>query len=153
MITVLAVGKIKENFLAQGLAEYQKRLSRFTKLSLVEVTDEYCDVNEEAALAREGERLLKKIPPGAYVITLEIGGNRLSSPAFAEKLNRLFTEGNSHICFIIGGSVGLSAEVRHRADYSLSFSDMTFPHQLFRLLLLEQIYRAFKINSNETYHK
>ncbi len=157
-ISVLCVGKIKEKFFTQAIDEYSKRLSRYCSLNIVEVADEKTidgasDSLCEKIKATEGERLLKKIPEDAYVITLEIEGRQLSSTELADRMSSLFVGGKSHLVFVIGGSLGLSGEVMKRSDMALSFSKMTFPHQLMRVVLLEQIYRAFRINAGEPYHK
>lgn len=157
-ITVLTVGKLKEKYLKDALAEYAKRLQAYCKLDILEVADEKTpDQAGETAKAgirtREGERLLKHIREDAYVITLEIKGEQLTSEAFADKLEKLFISGVSHIIFVIGGSIGLGEEVLARSDYALSFSEMTFPHQLMRVVLLEQVYRGFRIIKGEPYHK
>ena len=157
-ITVLTVGKIREAFFREAVAEYKKRLSRFCELNIVEVADEPAPEKASEAqcrqiMEREGERLLKASNPKAYHIVLTVDGKKRSSESFAAELERLALAGNSQMEFFIGGSLGLSEEVQRIADLKLSFSDMTFPHQLMRVILLEQIYRAFKINHNETYHK
>ncbi len=157
-ITVLCVGKIKENYLKSAISEYEKRLSKYCRLDIIEVADEKTDENASPTLNsqiknREGERILKYIKEDSYVITLEILGNMLTSPEFASKISDICLKGKSHITFIIGGSLGLSENVSAYSDYKLSFSKMTFPHQLMRVILLEQIYRAFRINNNEPYHK
>lgn len=157
-ITVVCVGKIKEKFFADALKEYEKRLSRYCRLSVVELQDEKTPDGASAALEeqikrKEGERILKVLPEGAYVIALAIQGKQLSSEELAETMERLGVNGTSHIVFIIGGSLGLSEGVLLRAEYLLSFSKMTFPHQLMRVVLLEQVYRAYRINSGEPYHK
>lgn len=157
-ITVLTVGKIKEKYLKDAIAEYSKRLSKYSKLEVIEVADERIPDNastnvEDQIRAKEGERLLKHIKEGAYVITLEIGGKQLSSEQFADKIETLGVQGISHIIFVIGGSIGLGSDVLAKSDYALSFSKMTFPHQLMRVVLLEQIYRSFRIINGEPYHK
>ncbi len=157
-ITVLCVGKIKEKYFAGAIAEYAKRLGRYCSLEIVEVADEKTpdgapEAVEEQIRGREGERLLRAMKPGAYTITLEIGGKMLDSEALSKKLDLLGVQGVSHIQFVIGGSLGLSEKVRRAADFPLSFSPMTFPHQLMRVILLEQIYRAFRIARGEPYHK
>ena len=157
-ITLITVGKIKEKYLKDAIAEYSKRLSRYCKLEIVEVADEKTpdnasDTVEDAIRDKEGERILKYIKEDAYVITLEIAGKMLTSEEMAEKIEKLGVQGTSHIIFIIGGSIGLGREILKRSDYALSFSKMTFPHQLMRVILLEQIYRAFKISRREPYHK
>ncbi|MGG4268587.1 23S rRNA (pseudouridine(1915)-N(3))-methyltransferase RlmH [Peribacillus simplex] len=157
-ITIITVGKLKEKYLKQGIAEYTKRLSAYANIELVEVPDEKAPENLSAAdmdivKQKEGERILAKVSPDTYVITLEITGKQLTSEQLATQIDQLATYGKSKIAFIIGGSLGLSTEVVSRSDYALSFSKMTFPHQLMKLVLLEQIYRAFRINRNEPYHK
>ena len=157
-ITILAVGKIKEKFYTEAVNEYMKRLSRYCKLEILQVIDEKTAENSSAVemeivKEKEAERLLKKIPESAYVIALEIHGKELDSPALAEKINALGISGISHIVFVIGGSLGLYKSVSARADYSLSFSKMTFPHQLMRVILLEQLYRSYRIINGEPYHK
>ena len=157
-ITLLTVGKIKETYLEAGIREYVKRLSRYCKLEILEVADEKTPDGASENLERqirekEGKRLLNLIKPDAYVITLEIQGKQLSSPELARKLARLGVEGVSHIMLVIGGSLGLSDEVIKRADFHLSFSAMTFPHQLMRLIALEQLYRCYRIINGEPYHK
>ena len=157
-ITILTVGKIKEKYLKDAIAEYTKRLSKYCKLEIIEVNDEKTPDNastvvENAIRAKEGERLLKYVKDDAFVITLEIQGKMLTSEELAEKMDTLGVRGVSHIMFIIGGSIGLGEEVMKRSDFALSFSKMTFPHQLMRVILLEQIYRSYRINSGETYHK
>ena len=157
-ITLLTVGKIKESYLEAGIREYVKRLSRYCKLEILEVADEKTPDGASENLERqirekEGKRLLNLIKPDAYVITLEIQGKQLSSPELARKLARLGVEGVSHIMLVIGGSLGLSDEVIKRADFHLSFSAMTFPHQLARVMLCEQVYRALQILRGAPYHK
>lgn len=157
-ITIVTVGKIKEKYLRDAISEYTKRLSKYCKLEIIEVADEKTpdnasEVVEESIRQKEGERILKNIKDDAYVITLEINGKMLDSVELAEKINTLGIQGKSHICFVIGGSIGLGKEVLKRSNYALSFSKMTFPHQLMRVILLEQIYRSYRINANEPYHK
>lgn len=157
-ITLICVGKIKEKYLNDAIKEYSKRLSKYCRLEIIEVADEKTDENASETLNlqvkdREGERILKHIKDSSYVITLEILGNMLTSPELADKIEKTGLVGKSHITFIIGGSLGLSESVSKRSDYKLSFSKMTFPHQLMRVILLEQIYRSFRINNNEPYHK
>ena len=157
-ITLITVGKIKEKYLKDAIAEYSKRLSRYCKLEIVEVADEKTpdnasDTVEDAIRDKEGERILKYIKEDAYVITLEIAGKVLTSEEMAEKIEKLGVQGTSHIIFIIGGSIGLGREILKRSDYALSFSKMTFPHQLMRVILLEQIYRSYRIMNHEPYHK
>lgn len=150
MIRIAAVGKIKETFFTQALEEYSKRLSGYYKLQIIEVADEKCD---EKTLEKEADKILKVLKDTDYVIALAIQGKKYSSEGFAELIRQLEVGGKSSITFVIGGSLGLSKRVLDRADLLLSFSDMTFPHQLMRIILLEQIYRACKINRNEPYHK
>ena len=157
-ITVLTVGKIKEKYLRDAIAEYSKRLSRYAKLEIIEVADEKTPDNASETVEtniknKEAERLLKYIRDDAYLITLEIKGKQLTSEELAQKIDTLGVQGTSHIIFVIGGSLGLGEEVLKRSNYALSFSKMTFPHQLMRVILLEQIYRSFKIMKGETYHK
>ena len=165
-ITLITVGKIKEKYLKDAIAEYSKRLSRYCKLEIIEVADEKTPDNasetvEDGIRDKEGERILKYVKDDAYVVTLEIKGKLLTSEEkpfpqeeeLAEKIDKLGIQGTSHIIFIIGGSIGLGKEVLKRSDYALSFSKMTFPHQLMRVILLEQIYRSYRIISHEPYHK
>ncbi|WP_099468020.1 23S rRNA (pseudouridine(1915)-N(3))-methyltransferase RlmH [Konateibacter massiliensis] len=157
-ITLLTVGKIKEKYFTGAIEEYTKRLSRYCKLEIIEVADEKTPDNASAAMediirAKEAERLLKYIPEQAYVIALAIEGNMLDSVELSQRIEQLGVSGQSHIIFLIGGSLGLDKIVLARADYKLSFSKMTFPHQLMRVILLEQIYRAYRISHNEPYHK
>lgn len=157
-ISVIAVGKIKEKYLKDAVTEYSKRLSRYCKLEIIEAADEKTPDHasvavEDAIRAKEGERLLKHIRDDMYVITLEIGGKMLSSEEFAEKIETLGVQGKSSIAFVIGGSIGLGKEVLKRSDFALSFSKMTFPHQLMRVVLLEQVYRGYRIVNGEPYHK
>lgn len=157
-IRILYAGKIKEKYLTMAAEEYAKRLSRYVKLEFVQVADEKTPDQCSEALSlqirrAEGGRLLKAIREKDYVIALAIEGEALDSVAFSEKLERLAIEGKNNIDFVIGGSLGLSPEVLSRADYRLSFSGMTFPHQLMQIILLEQIYRAFRIMNHEPYHK
>jgi len=157
-ITVLCVGKLKESWLREAAAEYQKRLSPYCRLQVVEVEEERTPEDPSPAqiartLTAEGERLLSKIPAGAAVFALCIEGKEISSPALSETLDRLAVEGISHAVFIIGGSWGLSDPVKAAAGWRLSMSPMTFPHQLARVMLLEQLYRAAQISSGGKYHK
>jgi 23S rRNA (pseudouridine1915-N3)-methyltransferase len=157
-IQIVTVGKVKEKYLAMGIDEYQKRLGPYAKLEIREVKDEKAPENaslaeQEQIVNKEAVRLEPLIKQGTYLIVLDINGRQLSSPDFAVHLDHLATSGNSHITFLIGGSLGLASRLRDKADLRLSFSSMTFPHQLFRLMLLEQIYRAFKILRGEPYHK
>lgn len=156
-ITVISVGKIKEKFIKDALSEYEKRLSRFVKFKSIEIPDRPIPDNaspaeEEAVLLKEGSEILSKIDKGSVVISMCIEGTKITSTDFAKKLSDTFMQSSS-ITFIIGGSLGLSPLVKARSDFKMSMSPMTFPHNLARLMLTEQIYRAFKINSNESYHK
>ncbi len=151
MIRIITVGSIKEKYLEEAIKEYTKRLSKYTSIEILEVKDE--DFGEiEKTLKSEEEKIVKHINNKDYVITLEIEEKELTSIEFAQKIEEILIE-NSNITFIIGGSYGLSDRIKEMANYHLSFSKMTFPHQLFRVLLLEQLYRSFKINHNESYHK
>ena len=157
-ITLITVGKIKEKYLKDAIKEYEKRLSRYCKLEIIEVADEKTpdnasEVVEDAIRTKEGERILKYVKDDAFVITLEINGEQLTSEQLAKKIDTLGVQGQSHLTFIIGGSIGLGKNVLSKSNYALSFSKMTFPHQLMRVILLEQIYRSYRINSNEPYHK
>ena len=157
-IEIICIGKLKEQYWRDAVQEYAKRLGSYAALKITELKESRLAANpseadEEAVKVAEGKEILAKIRPGQYVITLEVKGKRLTSEAFSAKLNELALGGASDIAFVIGGSLGLSAEVSARADYKLSFSDMTFPHQMMRVILLEQIYRAFRILRNEPYHK
>lgn len=157
-ITILCVGKIKEKFYRDAVEEYRKRLSRYCKTEIIEVEDEKTPDKAGAALEeqiknREGERLLAKLRDDAYVITLEIAGEKMDSEAFASLLEKTAVSGKSHIQFVIGGSLGLSEAVSQRANRKISFSDLTFPHQLMRVILCEQIYRGYRIINGEPYHK
>lgn len=157
-IRILSVGKIKEKYLNAGIAEYAKRLSRYCKLTFCQVADEKTpdrasDALNEQIKDTEGQRLLKHIREQDYVIALAIDGNMLDSVELSRKIGQLGVEGRNSIAFVIGGSLGLSDAVLQRADYRLSFSRMTFPHQLMQMILLEQIYRGFRILNNEPYHK
>lgn len=151
MIKIICVGKIKEEYLKQAINEYSKRLSKYTKLNIIEVSD-IDNQSIDVILLKEKELIEKYIDTKDYVITLEINGNMLSSEELASKIDNIFNT-NSTITFVIGGSYGLHEDIKKRSDYKLSFSRLTFPHQLFRVNLLEQIYRSFKINNNESYHK
>ena len=157
-ITVITVGKIKEKYLEDAIAEYSKRLSRYCKLEIIQVADEKTpdrasEVVETQIKDKEGERILSHIKDTAYVVALAIEGKMISSEELAELIDGLGVRGESHIQFVIGGSLGLSKKVLERADYKLSFSRMTFPHQLMRVILLEQIYRSYRILNGEPYHK
>lgn len=157
-ITVLCVGKVKEKFFTDAIKEYSKRLSRYCKLEIVEVADEKTpDGASELIVSqikeKEAERMEKYLPDSAYVIALAIEGKKLTSEKLAEKIDSLGISGTSHLVFLIGGSLGMSDRLLKRADYLLSFSDMTFPHQLMRVILLEQVYRSYRIIHGEPYHK
>jgi len=157
-ISIVTVGKLKEKYLKQGIEEYSKRLSAYAKIDIIEIPDEKAPetLSEQEMLqvkGKEGERILSKIPDDAHVIALAIEGKMKSSEELAETLDKLATYGKSKIVFVIGGSLGLSKDVMKRANDTLSFSKMTFPHQLMRLILVEQVYRAFRINRGEPYHK
>ena len=157
-ITLITVGKIKEKYLKDAIEEYSKRLSKYCKLEVIEVADEKTPDQasenvEQQIRKKEGERILRYVKEDAYVITLEIGGTMLDSVAFAKKIETLGVQGKSHIIFIIGGSIGLGEDVLKRSDYGLSFSKMTFPHQLMRVILLEQVYRSYRIIEGAPYHK
>ncbi|WP_053020148.1 23S rRNA (pseudouridine(1915)-N(3))-methyltransferase RlmH [Staphylococcus haemolyticus] len=157
-ITILAVGKLKEKYWKQAISEYEKRLSAYSKIEIIEVPDEKAPENMsdkeiEQVKEKEGQRLLAKIKPQATVITLEIQGKMLSSEGLAEEMQRRMTQGQSDFVFVIGGSNGLHEDVLQRSNYALSFSKMTFPHQMMRVVFIEQVYRAFKIMRGEAYHK
>ena len=157
-VTVISVGKIKDKYLQLGIEEFKKRLSRYCKLDLIEVKDEpltegASDRELEIVREKEGKLILSKIPDAAYVIVTDIDGKQLTSWQLADEMQHIVTYKQSHIVFIIGGSVGIAEDTKKISDMRLSFSKMTFPHQLFKLMLLEQIYRVFKINANESYHK
>jgi 23S rRNA (pseudouridine1915-N3)-methyltransferase len=157
-ISIITIGKLKEKYLKQGIDEYIKRLSTYAKIEVLELPDEKAPENLSAAemeqvKQKEGERILQKISPDAYVIALAIQGKMKSSEQLAEDLDKLATYGKSKVAFVIGGSLGLSDEVIKRSDEALSFSKMTFPHQLMKLILVEQVYRAFRIIRGEPYHK
>ena len=157
-ITILCVGQIKEKYFRDAIAEYQKRLSRYCKLQMIEVADEKTKENASEAendliRKKEGERLLKHIKDSDYCITLEIDGKMLTSEGLSKEIDRLGLAGKSSLVFVIGGSIGLDTAVLKRSDYALSFSKMTFPHQLMRVILLEQIYRSYLIMRGEPYHK
>ena len=157
-ITILCVGKIKEKFFQGGIEEYKKRLSKYCKIEIIEVADEKTpehasDLEEKKIKEKEAERIEKYLKKDAYKIALAIEGKMLDSVELAGKINQLGIGGNSHIIFIIGGSLGLADEIQKKVDYQLSFSKMTFPHQMMRLILLEQIYRSYRIINKEPYHK
>ena len=157
-ITLIAVGKIKERYFEDAIREYSKRLSRYCRLEIIQVADEKTpdgasEALEEQIKEKEGRRILDQIREGAYVIALAVEGKQLDSLELAARMERLAVEGKSQLVFLIGGSLGLSKEVMRRADFALSFSAMTFPHQLMRVILLEQIYRSFRIRAGGPYHK
>lgn len=157
-ITIICVGKIKEDFYKRAVSEYEKRLNRYCKLEIIEVQDEKTPDNaspvlEEQIKEKEAARIFKFIKEDAYIISLEIEGNKPDSVSFAKQLNQLAVQGKSHIQFVIGGSLGLHPSVSCVAHQSVSFSNMTFPHQLMRVILLEQIYRSYRIIKGEPYHK
>ena len=157
-ISIVCVGKIKEKYWSMAIDEYAKRLSRYCRLDIVEVPDEKTpdDAGEQLELSikeKEGQRILSKIPDSAYVIVLAIEGKMLDSVALSERIEDICVKGASHIVFVIGGSLGLSPAVIKRGDFLLSFSKLTFPHQMMRVVLLEQIYRSFRITNHEPYHK
>lgn len=151
MIKIICLGKIKESFLEDAIKEYKKRISKYQQLEIIELQDEGIN-DKKVALKKEKEKILKVLNKKDYIITLEIEGKEESSEEFAKRLNNIFIE-NSNITFIIGGSYGLDDEIKTLSNHKMSFSKMTFPHQLFRVILLEQVYRAFKIINNEEYHK
>ena len=148
MIKIICVGKIKENYIIDGVMEYKKRLTKYTKLEIIELPDYNYDVSK--TINEEGKNILSKINDKDFVVTLEINGTSLDSVSFSKFINDNISK---NITFVIGGSHGLSDEVLKTSNYHLSFSSLTFPHQLFRVMLLEQVYRAFKIINNESYHK
>lgn len=157
-INIVCVGKLKEKYWTDAIAEYSKRLGRYCRLSIIELKEERLPDNasaaeEEHVKTAEGQSIIKALSGDSYVIALDVKGKQLSSEQLAQKIDDLAVQGKSTIDLIIGGSLGLSDEVLRRADFKLSFSPMTFPHQMMRVILLEQIYRAFKINRNEPYHK
>ena len=157
-IQIICIGKLKEKYWTDAVNEYMKRLSKYCDIDILELKesklpDKASLAQEAAVVEEEGKTILKHIKDGSYVITLEILGKNLTSEELASKMEELPLMGKSHVTFIIGGSLGLSKEVSKRSDFKLSFSKMTFPHQLMKLILLEQVYRAFRINNNEPYHK
>jgi len=157
-ITILCVGKIKEAFYRQAIDEYAKRLGKYCKLEIVEVADEKTpdkasEVMESQIMEKEAERLIDKLKEDSYIFTLEIKGKKYTSEAFSETIEKLTIQGKSHLTFVIGGSLGLHEKILKLSNQPISFSDMTFPHQLMRVILTEQIYRAFRIMNNEPYHK
>ena len=157
-VTILTVGKIKESYLRDAIKEYAKRLGKYCKLEILEVTDEktpdsLSTTAAELVRKKEGERLLKSLPTDAYIITLEISGKQLTSEEFSQKIENLAVQGVSHLVFVIGGSLGLGQNILQKSDFAMSFSKMTYPHQLMRVILLEQIYRGYRIANGEPYHK
>ncbi|MDN6196054.1 MAG: 23S rRNA (pseudouridine(1915)-N(3))-methyltransferase RlmH [Atopostipes suicloacalis] len=157
-ITIISVGKLKEKYLKAGIAEYSKRLKAYAKIKIIEVKDEPASQNLskkeiEQVKKTEGKRIINKIPKRAQIIALDLKGKEFSSEKFAKYINDTTIYGKSHLVYIIGGSNGLSSEVLKKSDLKISFGKLTYPHQLMRLILLEQIYRSFKILNNETYHK
>ena len=157
-INVVSVGKIKEKYLVDGIAEYAKRLSKYCKLTMIEVPDEKAPENlspqdEIIVKKKEGMKILSKLKENTYLIVLAIDGQQLTSEGFSKKMDKIMIDGVSDISFVIGGSLGLSDEVIQKSDYKLSFSKTTFPHQLMKMVLLEQVYRGFRIRCGELYHK
>lgn len=157
-INIITVGKLKERYLKEAVNEYGKRLSKFCQLEIIEVADEKAPgklsrLEQQQVKKRETQRVIKKIRSGTVIIVLDVKGKRLDSKGFADKLNSFFISGKSNITFVIGGSLGIDDEILKLSDFRLSMSDLTFPHQLVRVILLEQIFRSYKILSNETYHK
>lgn len=157
-VTLIVVGKIKEKYFTDAIDEYSKRLKRYCKFNIIEVKDEPTpdnpSPNEKAAvLNREGTRIIEKLPKSAYIVSLCIEGKQMDSSAFADFIEKTAADGNSELVFIIGGSMGICDELKSKSDYKLSFSKMTFPHQLMRVVLTEQIYRAFNISNGGKYHK
>ena len=156
-ITLACVGKLKEKYWTDALAEFLKRLSAYAKVNIVTIMEEKMPEDASAAtrekvLAKETERLMQIIPPNSYVILLDLKGKEITSPALAEKIAKLTVEGHSHLTFVIGGPFGYTDALREIADFRWSFSPLTFTHQMIRVILVEQIYRAFKIMRNEKYH-
>lgn len=157
-INIIAVGKIKEKYIKEGIKEFSKRLSRYASLKIIEINDEKApenlsDRDMQIVKEKEGEKIIQKLSQSSYLIALTIDGKQLSSEELSEKMGDIMLEGGSDITFVIGGSLGLSDEVVNKCKYKLSFSKMTFPHQLIRIILLEQIYRSFRIMRGEPYHK
>lgn len=151
MIKIICVGKLKEKYWQEAVVEYQKRLSKYTTVELIEVMDEGLQ-DERTALKREGEKIERYLDKRDYIITLEIEGKEMNSIELAKTIDKIFLT-NSNLTFVVGGSFGLDQRIKQKANLKLSFSRLTFPHQLFRIMLLEQIYRSYKINHNESYHK
>jgi len=157
-ITILCVGKIKETFYRQAIEEYVKRLGKYCKIEIIEVPDEKTpdkasEVMENQIKEKEAERMIEKLKDDSYLFTLEIKGKKFTSESFAETIEKLTVQGKSHLTFVIGGSLGLHEKILKISNQPISFSDMTFPHQLMRVILTEQIYRAFRIINHEPYHK
>ena len=153
MISIVAVGKIKEKSLSQLIEEYKKRIGAYSKIEIIEVSDESNDrLSDEKVKEIEGQRIIKQLKKDSYVILLSLKGKQMDSIKFSREIEKINTYNSSHITFVIGGSVGVSEQVEQRADLLLKLSEMTFPHNIARLLILEQIYRAYKILNNETYH-
>lgn len=156
-VTLICVGKVKEKFYQDAIKEYEKRLGAYIKLNTIEINDEKVKVENDSEIAlameKEGNNILSKIKDTQYVITLEILGKSISSEQFADKIDNLMLTGKSDVVLVIGGSYGLSDSVKKRSDYALSFSKMTFPHQMMRVVLLEQVYRAYRIITGASYHK
>lgn len=148
MIKIICIGKIKEDYLKKGIEEYKKRITKYSKIEIIELDDE----SSGNILEKERDKILKHINERDYIITLEINGNNIDSVELSKKIESIYLN-YSNITFIIGGSYGLHDDIKNKSNYALSFSKLTFPHQLFRMMLLEQIYRSFKISHNETYHK
>ena len=151
MIKIICVGKIKEKYLKDAIDEYKKRISKYTKIEIIELSD-IGNLSKKETIEKEGNNILKYIKPKDYIITLEIDGRKMDSVTFSKHIDSTLIN-NPNIVFIIGGSFGISDEVKLKSNFKLSFSDFTFPHQLFRVILLEQIYRSYKIINNESYHK
>lgn len=152
-INVISVGSVKEKYMQELISDYKKRITKYAKIDLIELKDESNKINENVVKELEGERIIASIKDGFYVVLLDIQGSMLDSVGLSKKIDEIATYNSSKIAFVIGGSLGVSEAVKKRANFKLSFSKMTFPHQLAKGILLEQIYRSFKISNNETYHK
>lgn len=152
-IDLIVVGKLKEKSMRLMCDEYVKRLGSYCKLNIIELKDESNNLDSKSVLKKEAEQINKVLDENSYIIVMDIDGSHITSEQFSEKINEITTYENSKITFIIGGSLGVSESIKEKANYKLSFSKLTFPHQLFRVMLLEQIYRQFKIAKNEPYHK
>lgn len=157
-IKIISVGKLKEKYLQQGVSEYLKRLKKYARVEVLEVMDEKISekaspAQENIGIEKEGERVLKLLDPGSFFVVLAVEGRLFTSEEMSEMLQKNALEGKSKITFVVGGALGLSSKVKERADLLLSFSPLTFPHQLMRLILVEQLYRAFKITRGEPYHR